>query len=345
MANIKLKLLRILEILKETDKNNPITTAQISEKLRLFSLEAERKSINRDIATLIEAGYDIALCADNKKGFYLATRIFENWELKVLMDAAVSAKFLTIKDTGQLTNKLVLMASVESGKLLNQVTPVNNHTKSGNVLIKSMIGQLLEGIRLKKKIQFQYQFTNRNMKKELRKDGYFYVVNPYALTWKDEHYYLICNLDKYENLAYYRLDRMINMTQLDQPIKEAKILLGENPSFGINEYVSTAIYCHTGEKINLVLLCQFGLEDEIIDYFGTGIYHQNQPEGFECHVRVMHSNGLIYWLMQHGKQIKVLSPDGVKDELIQSLKNTLDQYDSENITAPTHAVDEPRINL
>jgi len=327
MADIKLKLLRVLEIMKETDGNNPLTTAQISEKLKHFGLEAERKSINRDIVTLIEAGYDIQLCPDNKKGFFLATREFENWELKVLMDAVVSAKFLTLTDSVQLTNKLVSLASLENAKLLNQVTPINTHIKSDNVLIKSMIDQLLEGIRRKKKVQFQYQFTNRNMKKELRKDGYFYVVNPYALTWKDEHYYLICNLDKYENLAYYRLDRMINMTQLNQPIKEAQTLLGDNPTHGINEYVSTAIYCHTGDKINLVLLCQFGLEDEIIDYFGTGIYHQNQLAGFECHIRVMHSNGLIYWLMQHGKQIKVLSPDSVKNELIQNLKDTLDQYE------------------
>lgn len=85
-----------MEIIKETDKNNPITTEQISEKLILFGLKAERKLINRDTVTLIEAGYDIQLCIDSKKGFFLATRKFENWELKVLMDTAVSAKFLTL---------------------------------------------------------------------------------------------------------------------------------------------------------------------------------------------------------------------------------------------------------
>lgn len=326
MADTKLKLLRVLAILKETDKNNPLTTAQISEKLNLFGLSAERKAINRDISVLIEAGYDIKLCEDNKKGFYLATRDFENWELKVLMDAIVSAKFLTESDTQEITAKLMAQSSTESGKLLSRVTPVNSHIKQDNLMIKMIIDQLLEGIRSRKKVQFQYQFTNRNMKKELRKDGYFYVVNPYALTWKDEHYYLICNLDKYDNLAYYRLDRMTNMSILNDPVKEAETILGKNPAHRINEYVSTAIYCHTGDKINLHLLCQYGLEDEIIDYFGTGIYHKNLENGFECSMRVMHSNGLIYWLMQHGKQIKVLSPDCVKDELIESLKSTLAQY-------------------
>lgn len=326
MADTKLKCLRVLDILNETDSNNPLTTAQISEKLALFDLDAERKAINRDIRVLIAAGYDIRRCADNKKGYYMATRDFENWELKVLMDAIVSAKFLTESDIKAITAKLRGLASGESGKLLSQVTPVNNHIKPENLMVKTSIDQLLEAIRKKRKVQFQYQFTDENMQKQLRKDGYFYVVNPYALTWKDEHYYLICNLDKYDNLAYYRLDRMTNMTMLNQPVKEAATILGENPAHRINEYVTTAIYCHTGEKINLRLLCQYGLEDEIIDYFGTDHYHAKHAGGFECHVRVMHSQGLIYWLMQHGNKVKVLSPDAVKNELMESLESTLDQY-------------------
>lgn len=326
MADIKLKLLRVLDILKETDQSNALTTAQISEKMELSGLRAERKAINRDISILREAGYDIQLCEDNKRGFYLARREFENWELKVLMDAIVSAKFLTAGDIQAITAKLLALASTESGKLLSRVTPVNSHIRADNLMVKTIIGQLLEGIRQKKKVQFQYQFTNAKLKKELRKDGYFYVVNPYALTWKDEHYYLICNLDKYDNLAYYRLDRMTNMSLLEAPVKEATTILGENPAHRIDEYVSTAIYCHTGAKINLRLLCQYGLEDEIIDYFGTGIFHQNRTDGFECHVRVMHSKGLIYWLMQHGNKVKVLSPAVVKDELVASLTATLSQY-------------------
>lgn len=326
MAETKLKCLRVLEILQGTDLNNPLTTAQIEQQLGLFDLVAERKSINRDIRVLNAAGYDIRRCADNKKGYYLANRQFANWELKVLIDAIVSAKFLSDADSQAITAKLRRLASNDSAKLLSRVTPVNNHIKAANPMIPANIDTLLEGIRTRHKVQFQYQYTDAKMTRQLRKDGYFYVVNPYALTWKDEHYYLICNLDKYDNLAYYRLDRMVNMSILDRPVKEATTLLGENPAHRINEYVSTAIYCHTGDKINLRLLCQYGLEDEIIDYFGAGIFHQNHAAGFECHVRVMHSQGLIYWLMQHGPKVKVLYPETVRDELIASLQATLAQY-------------------
>lgn len=326
MADTKLKCLRVLDILNETDIDHPLTTAQISEKLALFDLTAERKAISRDIAVLNEAGYQIRPSPDNKRGYYRATRRFENWELKVLIDAIVSAKFLTDGDIRAIIAKLQGMASRESAKLLTRVTPVKRQAKPDNLLVKDTIDHLLEAIRAHKKVEFQYLYTDADMKKQLRKDGYFYVVNPYALTWKDEHYYLICNLDKYDNLAYYRLDRMTNLSILAQPVKDPRALLGENPAQRIDEYVSTAIYCHSGDKINLQLLCQYGLEDEIIDYFGTDHYHAKRSDGFECHVRVMHSQGLIYWLMQHGDKVKVLAPDAVRDELIASLQATLAQY-------------------
>lgn len=98
IADTKLKLLRILEIIRETDEQSPLTAVQIGEKLRAYGIDAERKSICRDIGTLVEAGYDIVRCGDNKLGYYMASRTFEDWELKILIDAVNSAKFLTESD-------------------------------------------------------------------------------------------------------------------------------------------------------------------------------------------------------------------------------------------------------
>jgi predicted DNA-binding transcriptional regulator YafY len=326
MADTKLKCLRILEILRETDENNPLNSTGIQKKLALHDLKADRKAIGRDIGVLQEAGYDIRVHPDNKKGYYLAAREFENWELKILMDAIASSKFLTDGDIAAITLKLRGMASTESGKLLSRVTPVNSRIRQDNPHVKDFIEQFLIAIRHHKKVTFQYTVTNRNLKKELRWDGYFYVVNPYALTWKDEHYYLIGNMDKYDNLGYFRLDRMTNLSIMPETAKDPAVILGENPSQRIDEYVSTAVYCHTGDKINLRLFCQYGMEDEICDYFGTGLFHINREDGFECHIRVMNSRGLIYWLMQHGEKVRVLEPACVKTELIDTLKSTLSQY-------------------
>ena len=67
----KLKLLRILDILRETDEKHPITAPSICTKLYEMGISAERKSVCRDIRTLAEYGYDIVLCHDNKLGYYM----------------------------------------------------------------------------------------------------------------------------------------------------------------------------------------------------------------------------------------------------------------------------------
>lgn len=326
MAEIKLKLLRILDILKDTDQYNFLTINEIVEKLAVMDLKVDRKAVSRDIKILMNEGFDIKNKAGKKKGYYLNSRNFENWELKVLMDAVLSAKFLTVEDSNKLIEKLKNMTSIGGRKLLTRVSPVENKVKTNNVLTKDMIAKLLEAIRQKRKVQFQYMTTTVNFKKELRKDGYYYIINPYALTWQEDHYYLVCNTDQYKNLSYYRLDRMTNMSILSEPVKDVEALLGKNPGHRIKEFISRSIYCHSGEKINLVLLCKEGIQDEICDYFGDQILHIEKEDGFECHVRVMNSKGLIYWLMQHSSMVSVIGPAAVRQEMIKVLTEALKQY-------------------
>ncbi|MEO1814540.1 MAG: WYL domain-containing protein [Acetobacterium sp.] len=250
MADTKLKCLRILDILNETDINNPLTTAQIADQLALFDLEAGCEAINRDISVLNEAGYNIRLSRNDKRGYYMANHRFENWELKVLIDAIVSAEFLTDSDIAAITAKIRGLASSDSARLLTRVTPVNQQVKPDNMMVKSHIDHLLEAVRRMNKVEFQYQYTDAEMKKKRHKDSFFYVVNPYALTWQDDHYYLIGNRDKYDNLSSYRLDRMTNLAILDQPVTAAATLLGENPAQRIAEYVATTAFSHTDEQTN-----------------------------------------------------------------------------------------------
>jgi predicted DNA-binding transcriptional regulator YafY len=176
----------------------------------------------------------------------MANHRFENWELKVLIDAIVSAEFLTDSDIAAITAKIRGLASSDSARLLTRVTPVNHQVKADEMLVKSHIDYLLEAVRRMNKVEFQYQYTDAEMKKKRHKDDFFYVVSPYALTWQDDHYYLIGNRDKYDNLSTYRLDRMTNLAILDQPVTTAATLLGENPDRHIAEYVATAVFSHTG---------------------------------------------------------------------------------------------------
>lgn len=182
MANTKLKLLKILEILQETDEEHPLTASEIKEKLKLYGLDVERKAICRDINILKDdAGYDILLSPDNKLGYYMASRDFEDWEIKVLMDALQSGKFLTQESTTALCNKLMSLVSKESQKILRSTPSMPRSRTNKNYNTKIIIDQLLKAIKKGKKVSFQYTTLDIELKPVLKRDGKFYLVNPYTL--------------------------------------------------------------------------------------------------------------------------------------------------------------------
>lgn len=326
MADIKLKLLRILDILHETDENNPITATSIEKKLKLYEISAERKSICRDINALINYGYDINICADKRQGWYMASRTFENWELKVLIDAISGAKFLTSEQCNSIAVRLKKFASNESKKLLSTVSPVKSNIKNENCSTKIYIDEILRSIREKKKIVFQYTTYDSNFKKQLKRQGYKYIVSPYSLIWQNERYYLICSCDGHDNLTYFRLDRMMELHMLEDQLRPANEIIGSNPDMEISKFVSQSFYHYGGEKLRITLNCCDYMADKIVDYFGPYIKIKKLPSGFDITVEVNDGNGLYYWLMQHGTNIKVVSPQNVIDKLKLKLQETLELY-------------------
>ncbi|MDD3227811.1 MAG: WYL domain-containing protein [Oscillospiraceae bacterium] len=330
MANAKLKLLKILEILSETDEDHPLTAAQIGDRLLLYGISAERKSICRDINILKDdAGYDIALSEDNKQGYYMVSRDFEDWELKILIDAVWGAKFLTYESAEQLAQKLSKLTSAGSQRMLKAVTPVKLRIKSRNATTKINIDSVLKAIKANRKIAFQYTYTDTALKPQLRKDGLRYIVNPYALIWQDEHYYLIGNYDKYSDLSYYRLDRMKSLSICDELRKQAKEVLGDNADLQIEEYVRASLYRYGGEHLRLKLFVKSYMVDDLIDFFGDEIRFIPIEDGFHVVVDVMESDGLYFWLLQYGEHMTIVEPESVRAELVRRLDSIRKRYGSE----------------
>ena len=103
----KMKLLRIMQILLErTDENHIMSATDLLEALEEYGITAERKSIYSDIETLIFFGLDIVQQRGANSGYYIASREFEMPELKLLVDAVQSSKFITSKKSSELIAKL-----------------------------------------------------------------------------------------------------------------------------------------------------------------------------------------------------------------------------------------------
>ncbi len=327
MENTKIRLLRILEILRATDEDHPYTANQIIGQLALYGIAAERKSVLRDIAALQECGYDILLHPDNKLGYYFAAREFEDWELKVLMDAAVGANFLTEDNSARLALKLSALASADGQKTLCSATPIVSQVKNGDPTTKNAIDLLLQAIRRKRQVSFQYLYIDRDLKKQLRYDGMRYQVNPYALIWRQDKYYLIGNYTKYRTLSYYRLDRIRGLSITEEPALPIEEILGQNADWQLRDFVNRNLLNYSGATTRVKLAVDRNMMEIIEDAFGEQyeLVSVNDTQAI-ISATVSDGWGLNNWLLQHGDSVQILEPREIQEEVVRQIELIRNNY-------------------
>ena len=206
----KIRLLRILELLKtQTDENHPLTIADMEAALLdKWNLTAYRVTIQKDIAALCAAGYDIVTVRSTQNKYYLSSRLFELPELKLLIDAVESSKFITEKKSRLLTEKLTTLASINEASVLKRNISIADRVKSGNEQIYYIMDALNEAINTNRKVRFLYFEYDGRKRKALKNGGNPYILSPYTLTWNGDFYYVVGWSEKHGKIATFRVDRI-----------------------------------------------------------------------------------------------------------------------------------------
>ena len=212
----KLKILYIMQMLMEnTDEEHAMSMQEIIASLERQGISAERKSIYDDIEMLQQFGVDILSRRSAPKGYYIASRDFELPELKLLVDAVQSSKFITEKKSGELIRKIEKLAGRFEAKELQSQVVVANRIKTMNESIYYNVDKIHSAISSNSKIRYKYCEWTINKKLEPKKNGQYYTVSPWVLTWDDENYYLIAFDDALEQMRYYRVDKMLGIELTD----------------------------------------------------------------------------------------------------------------------------------
>ncbi len=327
MASSKIKLLRILEIIRETDEEHPYTANQIVQKLSLYGIEAERKSVLRDISTLKDAGFDILLHPDNKLGYYLAGRDFEDWELKILMDAALGATFLTPENSWKIAEKLSRLSGLAGGRTLRAVTPLPTAVKIGDPTTKNAIDLLLGAIRRDRAVEFRYITVGVDLQPHYRYEGMLYPVSPYALVWRQDRYYLIGAFEKYKKLSYYRLDRIRDMTVTEKARIPMESILGPNTDLLLRKFVDRNLYNHGGRATHVRLSASPEAVDLLIDTFGREMTVTERADStLDVTAKVSDGLGLNLWLLQHGDLVQIIEPESIRQQVISMAETVRKKY-------------------
>ncbi len=322
----KLKLLYLMEIFRKySDEEHPLTTPQIIEYLAKHGIEAERKSIYRDIDVLIDYGFDIVKNRGNGGGFFLSSREFEVPEIKLLTDAVQAASFITAKKSRELTQKLDEMLSVYEAKKQKGYSYIDISHKCKNEEIYYTIDNLSRATQKRVKVQLKYVRRRLNDNRTVCMDEKIITVSPYALLWQDDSYYLVCNNEKYDNLMNLRLDRMRSVTLLSEPFRHFSEVSEYKESFDIADYAAKSFNMFCGEPTKIKLRCERELLEQAIDRFGEDIFIYNVQENtFDFDANANLSDGLVSWILQFGKSVEAVAPQSLR-EMIKNRLSALSE--------------------
>ena len=298
--------------------------ADILGYLESYEITAERKSVYADIEAIRELGIDVI---GEKIGrdfyYYVVSRDFELAELKLLVDAIQSSKFITEKKSSQLIKKLQGLVSVHEAKQLQWQLYVSGGTKTINEGIYYNVDTLHNAILTNCKITFQYFQWNVKKEMELRRDGEFYKVSPWALLWEDENYYLIAFDSAYNEIRHYRVDKMLEISS----VKESREGKEYFEKFNLAEYGKKNFGMFAGEEETVKLEVHNRLIGVILDRFGTEVMIIPADENhFRVNVKVSVSNQFFGWLFGLGSDVRILAPENVKEKLKEEIKRIEQQY-------------------
>ena len=276
----KLKLLYIVDILrKKTDENHYLAATEICDELSQLDIPAERKSIYNDIDILREYGFDIIHTGSkNRGGYFLGAREFELAELRLLSDAVQAANFISQKKTNQLVQKIESFASEKQAKILHSQVYVDNRPKCKNEEIYYTISLLDEAITAKVKVNFTY--TRRRITEEFKtaKEEKSFTVSPYALIWSDDHYYLVCNNEKYDNLMHLRIDKIKHLEKTSLPARHFSEVSDYKNYFDSADYASKLFNMYSGEPKPVEFICNNDTLEPMLDRFGENVKIQKYDD-------------------------------------------------------------------
>lgn len=326
MANNKLKILYLMRLfLERTDEKHGLTLEEIAAALSELGISVERKALYSDIEALRTFGIDIQMRKEGATRYHVVSRDFEMPELKLLVDAVQGSKFITPKKSTDLIKKLEALASEHEARQLQRQVFVAGRIKTMNESIYYTVDDIHEAINGNSKISFQYFEWNVEKEKVLRHDGKIYRVSPFALTWDDENYYLIAYDSENEQIRHYRVDKMQKIKVLDERRDGAERFR----DFDMAQYSKKTFGMFRGKEELVTLRCKNKLASIIIDRFGRETpFYKVDVEHFEIHERVAISPLFLTWVLNFGADIEIVSPDSVRAEFAQLLRETLAAYEN-----------------
>ena len=258
----KLRPICIAKILLErTDEDHALTTNELIDILeREYHISAHRTTVGDDIQVLAQAGLDVDMIKSTQNKYRVLSRTFDLAEIKLLIDAVESSKFITEKKSESLIKKLQKQASIHSADTLKRNLKACSRFKPDNEEVFYIADTVNEAINAGKKIAFQYYDYNAQKEKTLKNGGQEYIFSPYYMVWDGDCYYMVGYSEKHQNIGNFRMDRIYQQpTILYEPAAPVPT------NFNINDYIKTSFRMYNSKRQKVELICDNSTMDAILD--------------------------------------------------------------------------------
>ncbi len=320
--NQKLKILYIYDyLLKNSHEKNPVRAVELISMLEKQGISCDRKTVYSDIAALQDYGLDIVTLPGRNGGYYIASRIFELPELKLLIDAVQSSRYLTEKKSRELIGKLCAQCNEEDARFVRRNVYISGRVKSMNESIYYNVDAIQEAISENKQITFRYFDWDIKGQRAYREKPY--IASPYGLSQDNENCYLLAYSERH-GVTSYRVDRMANISLLP----EKRLSCPELADTNLQQHANRMFQMFAGETVDVKMRFHRTLLNVVIDRFGKEtMLIPDGDEHFVFTVKVAVSPMFLSWVIGFGNMAKILYPQSVAEECIALCKETVSQYE------------------
>lgn len=318
----KLRILYLYQhILKHTDAEHPLSTAELIKILKeQYAIKVSRNTISDDLAILHDCGLHIEHYESTQNKYYYDGHAYDLAELKLLVDAISSSKFITQRKSDELITKLLTLTSAANAAKLRRHIYVAGRVKSDNEQGYYIVDALNEAIDTRRKIQFAYTDFDVNKNRYVTNDGTPYTVSPYTLEWDGDNYYLRGFCDERQSMRTFRIDRIA-----EQPKILNQIAVSPPEDYSPAQYSKCVFRMFdTDQPEEVQLQCHVSTMKYLIDNFGMDV--KTEPIGedsFRANVLVCASSTFYRWLFGFNGKIKILGPEAVKNAYREMLQKAL----------------------
>lgn len=320
-------LIRIWQILlRHSDFDHPLLQEDIVRYLdEEYDIQLERKAVGKNLAYLRDAGIDVSTIP--RKGFYIASRDFEDSELKLLIDSVLQSKHITAKDSKILIEKLCNQSNKYFRSHVKNIYSVNEWSKTENQALFYNIDVVDEAIASGK--QVQYDYNKYGVDAKLHRSS-FQRVSPYQLILHNQRYYLMGYNDYWGNMTFHRMDRISNMRIYDKPLTPITSVKGYENGVDFKQIASTMPYMYTDTPERIEFIADAFIVDQIVDWFGKDIRMSTLPDDDKkvMVTLIASPNAMEHWALQYLNHVEVTKPESLRNKIRKDLNDGIGKYNT-----------------